>query len=597
MPSDYLAKVSGVFRLSVKAFSEYKFQMLILVGLSLVGGLLEGIGITAVIPLLSLVVESAQTEQNAIMVVIQNLFAFFNLSFSIKSLLVFIGILFFVKALIMILLEYIKIIITTNYETKTRLSLFQEILRSDWLHLIKQKLGYLDTILLIDIPSSAILLREIGTAIMISTSLLVYIVIALNISFGVTMVTIGLGGLIFVTMRPLLFQVKRYSHKVTNINKEVAHHVNENIFGIKSIKATNVTDKVINEGKILFDKLKRGRINIVIFKSLTSSFIQPISIVFVSIVFVAMYKSPDFNFAVLVAVMYLIDRIFIYIQKMERSLNTITEHVPYLKSVVDYQENSQLNQEIDAGQADFKFEHQIKFDNINFGYQKNQEVLRGLNLVVSKGQTVGLIGPSGSGKTTIIDLTLKLINPESGRILLDDTDIKDIKMSQWRDNIGYVSQDIFLINDTIANNIKFYRPDISREKLEQAAKMANIHDFIIGSPDGYQTFVGDRGVMLSAGQRQRIVIARVLATNPQILILDEATSALDSESEMRIQDVIESLHQKITVIIIAHRLSTIKNVDQLFVLAEGKIVESGPPEELLKNKDTYFYKMSNISKE
>jgi ABC-type multidrug transport system fused ATPase/permease subunit len=167
-------------------------------------------------------------------------------------------------------------------------------------------------------------------------------------------------------------------------------------------------------------------------------------------------------------------------------------------------------------------------------------------------------------------------------------------MSDWRNNIGYVSQDIFLIDDTVANNIRFYDSTISDEAIINAARLAYIDEFVQGLPDKYETIVGERGVRLSGGQKQRVVLARILAREPELLILDEATSALDNESELAIQNSIQNLRGKITVFAIAHRLSTLENSDRLLVIEDGKISEQGVPQELLKNPDSYFSKVFNL---
>ena len=191
-----------------------------------------------------------------------------------------------------------------------------------------------------------------------------------------------------------------------------------------------------------------------------------------------------------------------------------------------------------------------------------------------------------------MDLLLRLVDPSGGEILLDGKDIRTIRLKEWRRRVGYVSQDIFLLNDTIANNIRFFDPSITDEDVTRAASMANIYEFVRTCKDGFETVVGERGIMLSAGQRQRIAIARVLARSPDILILDEATSALDNESEAKIQEVIDQLRGKVTVLIIAHRLSTVMSADMLLVLEKGTIVEEGKPGELLSDTRSRFYKMS-----
>jgi len=205
-----------------------------------------------------------------------------------------------------------------------------------------------------------------------------------------------------------------------------------------------------------------------------------------------------------------------------------------------------------------------------------------------------VFGASGAGKTTLVDLCLRLLRPAKGVILVDGVPADDISLEDWRKSIGYVSQDIFIKNETIEKNIRFYDDGISERDIIEAAKKANIYDFINNLPDKFQTIVGDRGIMLSGGERQRVALARVFVRSPAILILDEATSALDNESEKAIQDALEAVKSKYTIIIIAHRLSTVMDCDRLIVLADGKILEQGTPAELLKNKDSYFHRVYNL---
>jgi len=207
---------------------------------------------------------------------------------------------------------------------------------------------------------------------------------------------------------------------------------------------------------------------------------------------------------------------------------------------------------------------------------------------------VGIVGKSGSGKTTLVDLLLRLLEPSRGQIFIDQVGIDQIHMMESRKNIGYVSQDVFAINDTIENNIRFYDKAVTWEQIIQAAKAAYIYDFIQSQPRQFQTEVGERGIMLSGGEKQRLVLARTLARNPSILVLDEATSALDNESELMIQKAIEELKGRVTIIVIAHRLSTLHGCDEIGILENGRIVEQGPPARLLKDKDSRFYQMYNI---
>lgn len=228
-----------------------------------------------------------------------------------------------------------------------------------------------------------------------------------------------------------------------------------------------------------------------------------------------------------------------------------------------------------------KLEKEIVYRHVSFSYNGRQQVLQDINLRVGKGRTVALVGQSGSGKSTLVDLLPRYHDVTSGEILIDGTNVKDFRLKDLRGLIGNVNQDAILFNDSFYNNIAFGVENATMEQVVEAAKIANAHDFIMESEQGYDTNVGDRGCRLSGGQRQRISIARAILKNPDILILDEATSALDTESERLVQEALERLMKTRTTIAIAHRLSTIKNADEICVLYEGKIVERGTHDELI----------------
>jgi subfamily B ATP-binding cassette protein MsbA len=237
-----------------------------------------------------------------------------------------------------------------------------------------------------------------------------------------------------------------------------------------------------------------------------------------------------------------------------------------------------------------EFKDEIVFENVWFSYNgtKNGDfILKGINLKVKKGEILAIVGPSGAGKSTLVDLIPRFYDPTEGRILIDGIDLRMIKIKSLRDKIGIVTQETILFNDTIRNNIAYGLEDCPIDKIIEAAKAANAHDFIMQLPNGYDTVIGERGMKLSGGQRQRISIARALLKNPPILILDEATSNLDAESEILVQEAIERLMQNRTVFVIAHRLSTIRNADRIIVIDNGRIVQEGKHEELIHQDGLY----------
>lgn len=247
----------------------------------------------------------------------------------------------------------------------------------------------------------------------------------------------------------------------------------------------------------------------------------------------------------------------------------------------------------DVGETKNKFDGKVEFKNVSFSYPTRPDlsVLKNLNFTVNPGQVIALVGGSGGGKTTISSLIPRFYDPSAGEILIDGTNIKNLKLNWIRDQIGMVSQEPVLISSTIEENIRYARPNATHDEVVSAAKSANAYDFIKSFPAGFETMVGERGIQLSGGQKQRVAIARAVLKNPKILILDEATSNLDTASEHLVQEALQRLMQGRTTIVIAHRLATIKDANQIFVLDHGQIVQSGTHAELSKIETGIYYQL------
>jgi subfamily B ATP-binding cassette protein MsbA len=240
------------------------------------------------------------------------------------------------------------------------------------------------------------------------------------------------------------------------------------------------------------------------------------------------------------------------------------------------------------------FRSAIEFQDVSFRYIDGDLVLADISMTINKGEVVAIVGPSGAGKSTLVDLVPRFYDPTSGTIAIDGHDLRTIELKSLRENIGIVTQETILFNDTVRNNIAYGLEACPQEAIISAAKAANAHNFIVDMPSGYDTVIGERGVKISGGERQRLSLARAILKNPPILILDEATSALDTESEILVQEAIEHLMSGRTSIVIAHRLSTVQHADRIVVLEAGRIVEEGKHAELLARPLGLYKKLFDL---
>jgi len=577
----YIAFWQNTGKLLWEAFGSYKRYLLTLTLLGVVANGLEAISINILIPLFSFFGEGKSATTDFVSRSVVSFFDYFKVPFTLINVLVLILILFMIKAAVLFIFGYLKDKIRNEYERNMADRLFSKTLSAKWPYLMKQKQGYLETVLTVDVLMTAATIETIASIIITVTAILMYFLVAVNISQSITAMTAVFAIITLLIFKPLISKARLISQESVKIQKEAIHHVSESVAGIKLIKILKTDGDVSTLGRSFFKEYEKLRNKASILKQLATIFIKPLSVVLASFILVFSYYYTSYNVGVLIAIVYLVHQIFNYGQNIQTSLHTLSTRTPYIRTVLDYKKKAAEEQETHVNDGKpFSFSNNIKFQDINFSYNPHKKILGGVSFAIPKGAVIGFIGASGAGKTTVFDLLTRLLEPDSGKILIDNVDIKEIKLSELRGAISYVSQDMFLLSTSIADNIRFYNNHITYEDMADAARQANILDFINSLPDKFNTVVGEKGIMLSVGQRQRIVIARALARKPQILLLDEATSALDPESESYIKEAISNLKGETTILIIAHKLSTLSEVNKIYVLEEGKITKKNSPKDL-----------------
>lgn len=423
---------------------------------------------------------------------------------------------------------------------------------------------------------------------------IVYLGLAFAIAWRFGLMALIAGIIILIIFRRLNIYVRQLSRMTASENGRLSKLLIQILQAFKYLAATNQINSmkkiVINS----IEKLTDYQIKTDIAKAFTISSREPITVVLIMVVLIVQLVIFKQRLEPILVSILLFYRGLNSILAIQGSWQTMLETIGSMELVDKEFKSLSLNHEKESNYEIGVIKNEIEFKRVCFRFDEHlEDVIKKVSLKIPVKTTVAFVGKSGSGKTTLVDILTLMHKTREGHVYIDGINVNEVSLPSWRKQIGYVSQETAIFNDTIANNIclwsgDFVKDEMLKQKICDAAYKANLSTLIESLPNGYETLVGDRGVKLSGGQRQRLFIARELFREPSLLILDEATSSLDSESEKYIQQSIDELKGQTTVVIIAHRLSTIRNVDRIFVLDEGRLIEQGTYQELKNQKNSHF---------
>lgn len=438
----------------------------------------------------------------------------------------------------------------------------------------------------------AVLVMTVNSAILTLFMFLVYVGLMIVMSVPLTLAALVVIGLLGVSLNGVVRALRSLGERIVSASVATGRVTFEYLQAPRLLRIFNATQYAENAINRARSDMISAQQSSEIIKSAVSPATDAVTIagagLFLSIGYLVAGEAATSVIPKLMLFVLVLYRLMPQVKRFNQSRMAFVNALPAVKRVSDFMREEDKKFSRTNGSRYTGFEKEVYFDKVGFRYPDTEKnALSDICFSIKKGQTVALVGPSGAGKSTIADLFLGLQEPTSGRILVDEKDLRDLHPGDWLNRIGVVDQEVFLMNTTIRDNIAFANRRASLDEIIEAAKAAYAHEFISALPSGYETEIGDRGYRLSGGQQQRLALARALLRNPEVLVLDEATSALDTETERIVQRTLENLHNVRTVLVIAHRLSTLAHADHIVVLKHGQVVEQGTWSDLLENPGTF----------
>jgi ABC-type multidrug transport system fused ATPase/permease subunit len=569
--------------------------------LSILVALTEGFGIALLLPLIRATQGGGEVDGT----VQEYLYAFLDavgIGDSVVGILIFIGVVFVGKGLLKFAQGGYKSYLQAQLLRELKIGLFDEYGTMDYRYYIQRSTGHFINVINEQIRGFYFSFDFFAKFLSQIISALSYFAIAFVVAWRFALSAVVVGGVLLFLFKYLNQYVRelgrRASKEMSHLNKLLVQALR----AFKYIVATGQVDQLRGGVVDSVHRLTGYKMRAKVARAFTGAIKEPLSVLFIVSVIAVQVAVFEAAVAPLFVALLLFHRGIQTTISVQGSWQSVMNKVGPLEMVVDEFDTLQKYREEDGTVELGALQDGIELRNVHYAYDEDEgDVLHNFNISIPANTTVALVGESGAGKSTLVDLLTLMLRPRKGEVVIDGVPGSEVALDSWRDQIGYVSQETVVFDDTVANNISLWAgengyPGAVQERIEDAARRAHAHHFIEELPDGYQTVVGDRGVRLSGGQKQRLFVARELFKQPNLLLLDEATSDLDTASEQHIQDSVDALQGEVTVVIIAHRLSTVKNADRVYVLDDGRVVEEGSYHELRMREDGQFREMVEMQR-